>query len=142
MKSHAPQFECAEPVCVHLVKSILMWHFGQECSLSNSSEKISMSFPQLGHLHSKDDRFFNCSHPGQDFGVLILCLLTKDTVFSPQFFPPRSCFFIIHHSAFIIPFLLSLPAPCSLLFAASISVSIAVSFAASGCRLARLNFSP
>ena len=50
----------APPVRVHFVKSISFWHPLQVCFLSNSSEKISASFPQLGHLHIKDFRFLNC----------------------------------------------------------------------------------
>jgi hypothetical protein len=62
----------APPVIVHLVKSISCWQPLQICFLSNSSEKISASFPQLGHLQTKDFRPLNCSKPGQCLGMLIL----------------------------------------------------------------------
>jgi len=53
---------------LHLVKSISCLHPLQECRLSNSSEKISISLPQLGQLQRQDLRFFNCSKPGQCCG--------------------------------------------------------------------------
>lgn len=64
-----------EPPMLHFVKSTGFLQPGQVCGLLNSSEKISISLPHSGHLHSTDDRFLNCSHPGQLFGVLISFLL-------------------------------------------------------------------
>jgi hypothetical protein len=45
------------------------------CFLLNSSEKISFSCPQLGHLQTNDFRFLKLSKPGQCCGVLIGHLL-------------------------------------------------------------------
>ena len=59
---------------VHFVKSISWRQPLQVCFLSNSSEKISTTFPQLGHLHTKDFRSLNCSKPGQCRGILILLI--------------------------------------------------------------------
>jgi hypothetical protein len=56
---------------VHLVKSICCRQPLQKCCLSNSSEKISASLPQLGHLQTKDFRYLICSNPGQCWGVVI-----------------------------------------------------------------------
>ena len=56
----------------HFVKSISSPHPLQVCFLSNSSEKISVSFPQLGHLQTKDCKCLNASKPGQCCGVVII----------------------------------------------------------------------
>jgi len=42
------------PSSLHWVKSICSLQPLHTCVLSNSSEKISTSFPQLAHLHIKD----------------------------------------------------------------------------------------
>jgi len=65
---------------LHLVKSISWPHPWHTCLLSNSSENISFSFPQLGHLQINALRFFKSSNPGQCRGVVIIasrliCLL-------------------------------------------------------------------
>jgi hypothetical protein len=57
---------------LHCVKSISCLHPLHTCFFSNSSEKISVSLPQLGHLQEKDFRFLNCSYPGQCCGVVIM----------------------------------------------------------------------
>ena len=44
----------------------------QKCFLSNSSEKISFSFPQFGHLQIKDVSFLNLSKPGQCWGDVVI----------------------------------------------------------------------
>jgi hypothetical protein len=72
---------------VHWVKSIFSPHPLQVCSFSNSSEKISFSFPQFGHLHVKAFKSLNCSHPGQCWGVVMINLLIiqsfHDSIDSP-----------------------------------------------------------
>jgi hypothetical protein len=55
---------------VHFVKSISFLQPGQICGLSNSSEKISFSLPQFGHLQIKELKFLNFSNPGQCAGVV------------------------------------------------------------------------
>jgi hypothetical protein len=60
---------------VQRVKSISLPHPLHTCFLSNSSEKISFSLPQSGHLQEKDSRFLNLSNPGQCSGVVILGFL-------------------------------------------------------------------
>lgn len=50
---------------VHLEKSIGCWQFLQTWDLWNSSEKISFSSPQLGHLQMKDFKLLLDSNPGQ-----------------------------------------------------------------------------
>ena len=57
---------------LHLVKSISWPHPEHTCLLSNSSENISFSFPQLGHLQINALRFFKSSNPGQCFGVVMI----------------------------------------------------------------------
>ena len=61
----------AEALKVHFPKSTSLWQPRHSCFLSNSSEKISISFPQLGQLQRNDFRFPNSSNPGQCCGVLI-----------------------------------------------------------------------
>jgi hypothetical protein len=65
----------AVPSIEHLLKSISCLHPGQMCCLLNSSEKISFSFPQPGHLHTKELKFLKFSYPGQCAGVFILSSL-------------------------------------------------------------------
>jgi hypothetical protein len=57
---------------LHLVKSISWPHPWHTCLLSNSSENISFSFPQLGHLQINALRSFKSSNPGQCRGVVII----------------------------------------------------------------------
>jgi hypothetical protein len=71
---HAPSVVAAPPM-LHFVKSISSPHPAQTWALSNSSEKISFSFPQLGHLQSKDFRLLKDSKPGQCCGVVIFISL-------------------------------------------------------------------
>jgi len=52
--------EPTEPESVHCVKSISLPQDLQVCFLSNSSEKISTSFEQEGHLQENDFKFLNC----------------------------------------------------------------------------------
>ncbi len=71
----------AVPSKVHWVKSISCLHAPQVWDFSNSSEKISFSSPQLGHLQVNDFRFLNCSHPGQCCGVdMVFSLILKQKV--------------------------------------------------------------
>lgn len=56
---------------LHFEKSIGCLQFLQVCDRSNSSEKISFSVPQLGHLQVNELRFLFASNPGQCIGVLI-----------------------------------------------------------------------
>jgi hypothetical protein len=56
---------------LHFEKSIGCLQFLQVCGRSNSSEKISFSVPQLGHLQVNEVRFLFASKPGQCIGVLI-----------------------------------------------------------------------
>ena len=60
---------------VHLVKSMGFLHPAQMCSRLNSSEKTSFSFPQLGHLQTKDFKFLRSCMPGQCMGVVMALLL-------------------------------------------------------------------
>jgi len=62
----------AEPSKLHFEKSISLPHPLQICGLLNSSEKISLSFPHSGHLHTNDCRSLKLSHPGQCAGVFII----------------------------------------------------------------------
>jgi len=64
----------AEAFTVHWVKSISFWQPLQKCFLSNSSEKISASFPQSGQRQANDLRSLNCSNPGQCRGVVMAIL--------------------------------------------------------------------
>ena len=50
----------ASPLRVHWLKSMGLPHPLQLCARSNSSEKISFSWPHSGHLHVNDLRFLNC----------------------------------------------------------------------------------
>jgi hypothetical protein len=50
---------------LHFEKSIFSPQAVQLRGRSNSSEKISFSFPHSGHLHMKEDKDLNCSNPGQ-----------------------------------------------------------------------------
>src|SRR4030067_2185089 len=83
---------------VHFVKSISCLQPLQVCFLLNSSEKISTSFPQVGHLHMKDFRPLNCSNPGQCCGVLIATshlYYKRSTTNDPfRFMDFRSSFFV------------------------------------------------
>ncbi len=56
---------------VHFVKSISLPHSEQVCFWLNSSEKISFSSPQLGHLQVKAFRCLKSSNPGQCWGVVM-----------------------------------------------------------------------
>jgi hypothetical protein len=60
---------------VHLVKSMGFLQAAQRCSRLNSSEKISFSLPQFGHLHTKDFKFLRSCMPGQCMGVVMAYLL-------------------------------------------------------------------
>ena len=68
---HRGEAADAPALSVHFVKSISWLQPLQICLLLNSSEKISISFPQLGHWQTNDFRFLNCSNPGQCCGVLM-----------------------------------------------------------------------
>lgn len=57
---------------LHCEKSMGVLQPLQTWGLSNSSEKISFSFPQLGHLQVKDERFLFACKPGQCSGVLFI----------------------------------------------------------------------
>ena len=50
---------CPSASMLHLVKSIGFPHPEQVCWRLNSSEKISFSFPQLGHLQVNELRFLS-----------------------------------------------------------------------------------
>jgi hypothetical protein len=56
-------YACSDRVAwassVHCVKSISFLHEAHTWDFSNSSENISFSAPQLGHLHVNDFRFLN-----------------------------------------------------------------------------------
>lgn len=65
---------------VHLVKSISLPQPAHTCLLSNSSENISFSFPQLGHLQVKALRFFKSSNPGQCRGVVMITSCLKHII--------------------------------------------------------------
>ena len=65
---------------VHLVKSISLPHPAHTCFLSNSSENISFSFPQLGHLQIKAFKLLNRSNPGQCRGVVMITSCLKHII--------------------------------------------------------------
>jgi hypothetical protein len=60
---------------VHLLKSMGFLQPEQTCSRLNSSEKTSFSFPQFGHLQTKDFKFLRSCMPGQCMGVVMAFLL-------------------------------------------------------------------
>lgn len=60
------------PERVHWLKSTGLPHLGQLCSVSNSSEKISISWPHSGHLQINVSSSLNCSKPGQCRGVVMV----------------------------------------------------------------------
>jgi hypothetical protein len=74
---------------VHLVKSMGFLQPAQMCSLLNSSEKTSFSFPQFGHLQTKDFKFLRSCMPGQCMGVVMALLLCYELL------SVRSLFFIV-----------------------------------------------
>jgi hypothetical protein len=55
-----PGYVYADASKVHWVKSMGFLHLLHTWVLSNSSEKISISSLQLGHLHLNDCKFLNC----------------------------------------------------------------------------------
>ena len=79
---------------LHLVKSISWPHPGHTCLLSNSSENISFSFPQLGHLQVKAFKLLNCSNPGQCRGVVIIA---SRLIFLPRQLMPNLPSIILGH---------------------------------------------
>jgi hypothetical protein len=66
---------------LHTVKSISCLQPLHTWVLSNSSEKISASLPQLGHLQEKEVRVLWASNPGQCIGVLIIISFFGDGVY-------------------------------------------------------------
>jgi hypothetical protein len=60
---------------VHFVKSIGFPHPLQVWGRLNSSEKISFSLPQSGHLQVKDFKLLRSSNPGQCCGVVMLLVI-------------------------------------------------------------------
>jgi hypothetical protein len=79
---------------LHLVKSISWPHPGHTCLLSNSSENISFSFPQLGHLQINALRFCKSSNPGQCLGVV---MIASRLLFLPrQLLPDLPSIFLGH----------------------------------------------
>jgi hypothetical protein len=62
----------ALPSGVHLEKSISFLQTEHKCALLNSSEKISFSLPQSGHLQTKELKLLKLSHPGQCAGVFMI----------------------------------------------------------------------
>jgi hypothetical protein len=73
----------AEPCRVHLEKSISLPHPEQICTLLNSSEKISFSFPHSGQLKTNERKCLRLSQPGQCAGVFI----SPPSAESPVSFP-------------------------------------------------------
>jgi hypothetical protein len=61
----------------HCVKSICFPQLSHKWVLSNSSEKISFSRPQFGHLQLNDESVLKFAKPGQCFGVDITSSLNK-----------------------------------------------------------------
>jgi hypothetical protein len=70
-------FDYACPSKVHCVKSICSPQPSHKWVLSNSSEKISFSRPQFGHLQLNDESVLKFAKPGQCFGVDIISSLNK-----------------------------------------------------------------
>jgi hypothetical protein len=62
----------ASPSREHCVKSISFPQPSHLWALSNSSEKISFSWPQLGHLQLNDLRCLKFAKPGQCIGFVII----------------------------------------------------------------------
>ena len=57
-------------------------HLEQVCGRSNSSEKISLTSPHLGHSHVNDLRVLKFAYPGQCCGVeVVSAIITSILVF-------------------------------------------------------------
>jgi hypothetical protein len=72
---HYENSSYACPSKLHCVKSICFPQLSHKWVLSNSSEKISFAWPQLGHLQLNDESVLKFAKPGQCVGVDIVSSL-------------------------------------------------------------------
>ena len=60
-------------------------HLEQVCGRSNSSEKISLTSPHLGHSHVNDLRVLKFAYPGQCCGVDVLSAIFSSVLIFKYF---------------------------------------------------------